>query len=920
MRFGVFILGVVIALVVLIASFGPYTEYLWFLQDARQPQVFAKMYETQGLLFVVGFIAALCIFYFNLRRALKLSMVYLDRPATVSEVLVSRGLGAVQQYGPTITKIAATLLALLYGSGLAHEWNTYLLWSHGQPFGKADPIFGLDLSFFAFNLPWQLAVINFLFGLLLLTSILTFALYTSLQSAAAIARIELGRPAVKSHLSALFGVTVLVFGIQTWLRRYEYGLIESGQFNGAGYAAIHQLPIQSVIAWVLMAAGLLGIIAAFWQNGIRPAIGAVVLSAILYLGGMVAYPAILQTFVVNPDKLHTESPYASQAIAMTRYAYSLDFIDDKPAHVQAEPSVADVNASKGTLDNMRLWDPELLRKSLVALQGLKPYYTFNDVDIDRYRLGGHQQMVMIAPRDIYPSGLTATAQNWINTRLQYTHGFGCTVSPVNTVSAGGQPELIVRDIPPVGPPEMQIGQPRIYFSDFRDAAGQPENSYVLVDSKVSEFDYPAEGNDQYYRWTGNRGVEVGSFFSRLAFSFSLADFNILISPNVVGTTRLLFHRSIVDRAKLIYPFLNFDNDPYVVIFQGRLLWILDGYTSTDRIPYSAKTSFGAWEPNYIRNPVKVVVDAYSGETNAYAIDANEPLLRTYERIYPGLIKDRSALPSGLEAHFRYPEDLFHAQAFQLTQYHVTDPIAFLNNEDAWDMPTERGLSGGEEPMRPYYVQMRLPDEPADEFLLILPFTPRQKGNMSGWLAAHCDPQSYGRMKLYEYPRGTILPGPKQMEANFNQSPAIANLNTLLKNAQSEVIVGNLLVVPLGNSMMYVEPMFLESRSQGITAIPELKKVVLALADKIVVADSYSEALKELFGGEAAQPAAVAAAPTAAPTPTKPGAGSPTVSQADIQEAARIADEADKALRSGDLAKYGQLWQQLHKKLQQMAGH
>jgi uncharacterized membrane protein (UPF0182 family) len=919
-RFGCVFLLFVFAVIFLMAALNPYAEYLWYKEDARHPQVFSLMYETRGTLFIVGLAVSLLTLYSSLSRAISLSMVFLERPASVGEVILTRILTNVQHLGPVLIKVGSLVLSLMFASALAGEWKTYLLWAHGGPFGVADPIFGRDLGFFVFSLPWQLALTNFLLGLLVAALLLTLGVYLGIQSMAALARVELGRPAIRGHLCVLIGATAVVYGVQMWLRRYQYGQIENGQFAGAGYAAMHQLPVQGILACIVIIVGFAGIFSAFYPLLLKASINAAVATAALYLLGLVVYPAIIQVAVVNPNKLATESPYALRAINMTRYAYGLDRIQAKQTVVSDEPSSAEVMKSKGTLDNMRLWDPAVLRSSIEALQGLKPYYSFNDVDIDRYRIGGRQQMVMISPRDLDTSGLSPSAQTWVNTRLQYTHGFGVTVSPVNSASGSGQPTFLVRDIPPVAPPELAVKEPRIYFSDYRNSAGEPTDNYVLVNTKVDEFDYPSQLNDQYTHWSGTGGINVGSLATRLAFSMVLGDINLLISTNVGSGSRLLLHRGVVDRAKLIYPFLSFDSDPYVVLLNGRMVWILDGYTSTDFVPYSAHTTVGDQSVNYLRNPVKVIVDAYSGQMDAFAIDASEPLLQTYQKMYPGLVHPADQIPAELRAHFRYPEDLFKVQAMQLTQYHVTNPNAFLNNEDAWDMPTERGLSGAEEQMRPYYVQMRLPEDTDDQFLLILPFTPRQKGNMSGWMAAHCDPAQYGKLRLYEYPRGSILPGPKQMEANFNQNPAIANLNTLLRNEQSRVIVGNLLVVPIGTSVMYVEPMFLESTSPGITPIPELKKVVIALRERVVVADTYAEALKQLFGNEAPSTSAAPSQPVAKPSPVQqvqaPGGA---VSRAQVQEALRLAEQADAALRTGDFARYGQLQQALRAKLEQLSG-
>ncbi len=910
---------------IVLPSIGPYTELLWFREDGRYPQVFWLLYQTKGTLFSIFFAVSLAMLYLNLGHAFKIAMVYTDRPVTVSEVLVSRLLSLLHNRGSLVSKVASLVFAVGLSASFSSEWMTYLRATHGVSFHKTDPIFGLDLSFFVFSLPWYLAIVRSLFGLFLLTTILTTGVYVALRGIATVGRIDLGRDKVSRHVLALIGLCVVTYGCQMWLERFRVGLLENTQFVGGSYTAVHVLALQGPMAMLMVAVGLVIVLSPFWKSGLKVAAGGAVLYLVCAIIGYGIYPAVLNAWVVAPNRITLESPYASKAISMTRFAYGLDAIDVKNTEVQGQPSASDLANSQGTLDNVRLWDPEVLQQSVESLQGLKPYYRFNDVDIDRYTLNGKKRMVMLAPRDISVNGLAASAQNWVNTRLEYTHGYGVTMSPVNTANANGQPDFLIKDIPPTTPTDLPISQPRIYFSDFRDTT--EADNYVLVDTKVDEFDYPSQQNNQTNRWTGDRGIRLNSFVQKLVFSIALSDVNILISPNVTENSRLLMHRSVLDRAGLLYPFLSFDRDPYMIINGGRLFWIIDGYTTTGQIPYSAYSDSEEIpdQPNYIRNPVKIIVDAYTGDTTAYAIQPDEPLLQTYESIYPGLIRDLKELPPGFAEHFRYPEDLFRAQTRQLTQYHVpeSEPVAFLNNEDAWDLPTEKGSSGQEELMAPYYVQMRLPSDAKDEFLLILPFTPRAKGNMSGWLAAHCDPDEYGKLYLYEYQRGSIVSGPKQMEANFNQNPKIANLYTLLKNESSSLAVGNLIVMPVGNSVMYAEPMFLSSASNGITAIPELGKVVLGLSTgQIVVADNYATALKELFADVGTQVAAPPSIATPSQTsentkrsaPSSPG----VVTKADVQALLQLANQADDALRKGDFAKYGDYQKQLRTKLENLS--
>lgn len=918
LRIGCSILGLVALAIVLLAAINPYTDYLWYTHDARQPQVYLTAYAMRGKLFLVGFVVALVVLLFNLGKALKISVVYDKVPQTPAEMFLSNAVAYVQNNTGKVSKMLSVGLALLFGLSLQTAWNAALLASNVQTFGKKDPTFGLDLGFFVFTLPWLQVLANFAFGLLFVTTFLTTGVYLGLKALASLARIDLGRPAERVHVGLLVGATALAYALQLWLHRYEFGLIDSAQFTGAGLAGMRKLTGLTAFTVVLAAAGVSAMGFARIVRSVRPVLVVGGSLFVLYVVLLGVIPGLSQRLEVEPNKFEAEGPYALKAMTMTRFAYGLDGMEVRESQVLDEPTSQEVAAAEPTLENMRLWDPEVLRRSIEGIQGLRPYYTFQDVDIDRYRLNGKQTLVMLSPRDIQIDGLSASARTWVNERLQYTHGFGLTMSPVNTATSIGQPTFVIQDMPPKTPPDLPLEEPRIYYSDFRGGFGRSGESYAIVDTKIDEFDYPGQDSEKKTRWKGAGGVPIGSPLTKAVYSLALGDGNLLVSSNITSTTRLLYRRGVLERASLIFPFLRFDNDPYIVVFGGRLLWILDAYTTTGQIPYSARV--GGTDPlNYIRNSVKVVVDAYSGETTGYAVEPDEPILKAYRKIYPGLVKDPSAIPEGLRDHFRYPEDLFSLQSMQLTQYHVNDTTVFLNNEDAWDLAYERNISGERAQMRPYYVQLQLPGEARDGFMLILPFTPRQKGNLSGWLAAQCDPDAYGKLVLYKYPKGSNIAGPTQMEARFNQDPVIADLNRQFNNDQSEILVGNLLVVPIGRSVMYVEPMFLQSRTSGIQPIPELKKVILGLNNKVVVADTYRQALEKLFGDGSAAPERVAAEPE--PEQQRPGtAPSPAVAPAEIVELKRLLDAQDEALRQGDFARFGSLRNEIRKKIEALEGN
>jgi uncharacterized membrane protein (UPF0182 family) len=717
-----------------------------------------------------------------------------------------------------------------------------------------------------------------------------------------IARIELNRPRFRMHVSLLIGVTLLSMAAQMWLKRYEYTIVESAQFTGAGYVESQQLFVYGMLA-ILTA--LLGVATILFQKRGRPYVvpmfGAIVLVALFGLG-MIAYPFILKRAFVNSDRLNKEGPFAARAIAMTRTAYDLDRIDVRDMDVQPVPATDALASGRETLQSVRLWDPDVLRTALESLQGMRPYYRFEDVDIDRYVIDGKATPVMISARDLELGGLEPSAQNWTNLRLRFTHGYGITMSRVDRATTDGRPQFLVEGIPLQNKSPIPLSEPRIYFSDWRDSFGRPRSEYALVNTGEAELDYETATGATTHQWKGDRGIPISGFLTRLAFSVVLSDGNLLVSPNVRPGVRLLMRRSVVERAARVLPFLQFDKDPYLVILNGRLVWVLDGYTTSDMFPYSLKLE-GA---NYIRNTVKATVDAYTGEIAAYAIEPTEPILRAWREVYPGLVRDIGEAPKGLAEHFRYPEDLLQRQASILQTYHVTDPTTFLSNSDAWNIATEIDVNRNRAAIRPYYVQMQLPGEAKTSFMQILPFTPNRKPNMSGWLAAHCDPESYGKLSMYRFV-GNAPDGPELMESNFNSTPEISEINRQFINEQSTVIPGNLLVLPIGQSVMYVEPLFLQGRTSGIQAAPRLSWVVLAFNDKTVVGNTFQQALDRLTGSQTAP------AGTAAPTPPKDRAGTVTAKQA-----LELLRRAEEAQRAGDWALYGDLQRQLKRALEGLA--
>ena len=907
------LLALLLAFVLVAAAVGPYTAYLWYRHDARQPEVYATEYRTRGTLFALAFLPAWLLLWGSLDRAFRITLVFLRAPENRGALMFTAALTWVQANGRGVVRGVAPLLALFFALGFSNEWNTLLLARHRQAFGVADPTFGIDLGFFVFSLPWLRALANAAFSLLFLTTLVSVAVYAGLQALAALVRIELARPAIRMHVGLLLAATGLAYAAQTWLKRYETGLVDNAQFTGAGYAGMQALGAQTVlVGLVVLVALAVAVNGRFGRPYVAARYGGAGLVA-FYVLGLIVWPEAVQRVVVDPNRLEKEAPYAERAIAMTRYAYGLDRIDVRDIAPTLAPTSTEVAGASATLDNMRLWDPEVLRQALEGLQGIRSYYSFRDVDVDRYTLAGKPTLVMLATRQIDLDGLQPSARNWANQRLRFTHGYGVVATRVDRAESDGSPSYLASDIPqrtvPTGGGEspLRVVEPRIYYGDSRDPSGRAVDEYAIVATGEPEVDYATPTGAETHTWKGDRGIPIGGILSRLAFAATLGDGNLLVSPKVVGGSRLLLHRNIIDRARRIYPFLSFDADPYAVVLDGRVVWVLDGYTTTDDVPYAAHVGVGGRRLGYIRNSVKATVDAYTGKTTAYAVEPDEPLLRAYRAVYPGLVRDAGEAPEGLAAHWRYPEDLLTLQSDVLGAYHVTDPTIFLSNGDGWTVARERGLGGEGETIRPYYVELRLPDEPTPGFVQILPFTPAGKPNMIGWLAAHGDPDRYGRVTLYRLAQNPPIAGPEQIEAKFSAQPEISNINRQFNNDQSRVVVGNLLVIPVGRSFLYAESLFLQAKSEGVQPIPRLTKVILAHNDRIVVGDTYREALAALFGGT--KPAD----DVAPDVPVVPGAA-----PNGVRETLDLLDRADAALRAGDFARYGELQKAARAKLKAMA--
>ncbi|MBC8727430.1 UPF0182 family protein [Paraburkholderia sp. UCT2] len=852
-RYAITVTAVIVGLLVVGRITGILVNWLWF-SSIGYGGVFWTILCARALLFAAVFAVSAC--------AIWLSGILAHRYARRVDVLRAQ---SVDRSGPTEVAVelseliaphvpwrssiacAAVVLGLVIAASEISSWDLALRFIYQVPVGERDPIFDRDIGFYLFSLPAYVALKNWLLQLIFWSAIVAGAVYGVRGD------IALERPprtlsaAPLTHGSALLGLFFAVKAWSWWLDRFLLLYGDNGVVVGASYTDVH---VELPVLWMLVGLAAASSVA-LWINMRRRSHLQPVVLALLVFGSSfvfaVIYPSLFQRFYVKPSELKLETPYIEHAIALTRQAYGLAKIEVKPFEAEKGLTLDSLQANRATIDNIRLWDVQPLMDTYAQLQEIRTYYKFLSVDIDRYQLDAGYRQVMLSARELEPAMLPTNAQTWVNLRLIFTHGIGVVMSPVTEKSTEGLPIFYLHDIPPVSNGGPAIREPRLYFSEGRQ-------DYVIVNGNVAEFDYPQRPTNAYTTYSGRDGVSIGSVARRSLFAWQLDDPNILLSGYITDKSRILLHRNIQDRVRTIAPFLTFDHDPYVVASNGRLFWIQDAYTVSRWFPYS-RPGFGDGA-NYIRNAVKIVVDAYNGTVDFYVSDPADPLLRTYERIFPGLFKPLDVMPPGLRKHIRYPEDLFLIQAQLYRAYHMDAPEIFYNREDLWQFPRELvGMDGGStaSTMPPYYTIMRLPGDARAEFILMLPMVPSQRENMIAWLAARCDPPGYGKLVVYTFPKDKLIYGPFQIEARIQQNTEISQQISLWNQMGSRVIRGHLVVVPIENSILYVSPLYLRAASGQL---PELKRVIAAYGDRVVMENTLDEALAALFSetAQAASPA------------------------------------------------------------------
>jgi len=780
---------------------------------------------------------------------------------------------------------AAAVIAILLAAGASSQWQSLALFLHSTPTGTTDPVLGQDISFYLLTLPFLRAATNWSLGLDFMSILLIGAVYSWRGDSFDFRP----TPSSLAHVSVLIAVFAVTLSVSAWLGRYDLLFAHNSSVVwGAAYTDVNaRLPLYTFQAGVgiVLAAALLT--NAWLRRLWIPVAAAGVWIGISIVGQ--AYPAAVQGVSATPNAGTYELPYIAREIDYTRRAYGLSDVKGNTSFTGDQPlTPQDVQNDQVTVNNLRLWDYGPLKDTYQQQQAIRTYYTFNDIDLDRYTVNGQYQQLEISAREFDFSRLPASAQNWVNERLNYTHGYGVAASPVNAVVGEGLPDYVVHDLPPAG--SIPVTQPAIYFGELSPSG----LDYVLAPSSSREFDYAQGSQDVFTSYTGKHGVPMNGV-NRALWSLKLSDFSLLVSGQVTDKTLMLYRRNIRDRVQELAPFLSIDSDPYIVIVGGRQYWIVDAYTTASTYPYSQAQVFQSNDINYMRNSVKVVIDAYEGNPIFYVVDPKDPLIKAYRATFPSMFQSMDAMPQGIRDHIRVPLDLFDVQVQIYATYHMTDPKVFFSREDVWDVPTAQTSPGSQPlPVQPYYVLFRLPGEPSPEFLLIMPFTPHGKTNLVSWLAARSDGSNYGQYVSYVLPKDRVIFGPQQVASRINQDPTISRDFTLLHSTGSQVQQGNLLVVPIGNSFLYFEPVYL--RATTATGIPELKKVILADQTNVVYANTLQEAIQQLVGTSTAPP------PTNQPPPIVTPAVLTQITDL-VTQANQHYKAAYDALKRGDFATY-----------------
>ena len=898
-----------------------YTDLLWF-REIDKTSLFWGMLRTKAFIGLLAGLGTAAIVGVNLWMVERLAPRY--GLTVVARPQVERARAVLSPYLRPLRIGIAAFLGLVVGLQASGLWETFLLWRNRVPFGQRDALFNRDVGFYIFELPFQRAVFGWLFTTLFLTTLLVAAGHYILGGIRPQAETNRIAAQAQSHLCVLLGLIVALKAWGYWLDKYQLLFSSRGVVAGASYTDVKaQLPALEVLFWVALICAAMF----FWgarRGGLTvPLISIVLLAGVsLIMGGIV--PAVFQRFRVEPQELTRERPYIEHNLVATRESFNLQRVQTKPFPASDNLTPKDLLANRPTIDNIRLWDPEVLRPGVRNLQAIAQYYNFTDVDVDRYPIQNNRRQVMISVREVDPNGLAESARTWQNLHLAYTHGYGMVAVQVNTAAQGGQPDFIVEGFN-AEDAAIKVTQPRVYFGEPPPNA--PE--YVVANSAQGEYDAPSLSGEtnKLFSYNGDGGVQLSDIGRRLAFAIRFRDINLLISGNVKSDSRLMFNRDVRDRVEKAAPFLQWDGDPYAVVVDGRIMYVRDGYTTSSNYPYAQRIDLGDAARrnelgsrgvegigNYIRNSVKAVVDAYTGKVTLYAFDEQDPILKAWRKAFPSLFASQKDIPDNLRTHLRYPEDLFSIQTWIYASYHIGNADDFYSKEDFWALPDDRsgeirrqedtgGLAAATSvKARPYYLLTKLPGRPAPEFVLVMPFTPNGKENMVSYLAAQADPADYGSLTLFSLDRSRTILGPTQVNARILATPSVSSALTLLNQQGSRVILSNLLIVPVDQSLLYVQPVFVQSAAPN--SFPLLQRVAVFYNNQVGFATTLTDAIAEVVSGQQASPIPPNDNTPAQPPPPAQGGGSQSV-QSLLTQANNEYKAAQDALADHNLAEYQQ---------------
>ena len=894
------ILLVIIVFLVLVSSgiVRLITDWFWF-QEIGFENIFTTILGTKIILGLIAGLTTLCLIYLNSRIA---SYFTKGRPISIQVDGKGTDLDIGKYLGKFILCLSL-LFGLFTGLIMANYWEVLLKYLNAAPFNIADPIFSRDISFYFFALPFLKVLVGFLLWIIVISLICSALVYFSRGAFSLFSKktsmlqySSKGKPVrykieekPRIHFLIILSPLFLLLAIQTYFIKIP-NLVYShtGPFMGASYTDIYAtLPMLKMLAFILLLAAIVSVISIFRKSN-HLLFGVVGLYLVVSILGTWLYPAAIQKFVVDPNELNKESPYISHNIIATQRAFKLDQIEKHELSGETGLTLEDIQNNETTIKNIRLWDREPLLDTFGQIQEIRTYYDFVSVDNDRYQLDEEYRQVLLSPRELNSESLPH--RTFINEHLTFTHGFGLTLGPVNEVTKEGLPVLLIKDLPPISAKEsLKIDRPEIYYGELAE-----NKSYVFVNTKANEFDYPSGEENVFTNYQGEGGVPVKSLLRKLLFAVRFGELKVLLSDDINSQSRAMYYRNIKQRVERVLPFLKLDVDPYMVITkQGRLKWIYDTYTFSNLYPYAqiVGSSTGVGGINYIRNSVKVVIDAYDGGMQFYIANPQDPLIQTYAKIFKHTFLPIEEMPEDLKAHLRYPEDIFIYQTALYSIYHMEKPQIFYNKEDQWQIPIISEGSG--DPMMRHII-MKLPGETKEEYILMIPFTPQKKDNLAAWMVARADGENYGKLAVYRFPKQRLVFGPKQIINRINQDPEISRQISLWDQRGSQVNLGSLLVIPIEESLLYIRPLYI--RAEG-GKIPELKRVIVAYEKRIAMEETLDAALYRVFGGTTGEAAESEAGEE---EPLK------EVTEKDLfEEAKKHFDRAMEAQRSGNWSLYGE---------------